>query len=185
MAGAPIAKRYARALFALAEEAGRQEAWLESLVRIRDRLDPAATRFFGEPRVPAERKAAAAAQLAADADPLVANLVGLLVRRRAIGSLGAIVDAYGAVLDERLGRTRATVTSAAALAPGQRARLEASLSGLLEREVVIEERRDPAVIAGVVVRVGDRIMDGSVRARLDGLRQRLERESPAETTSGE
>lgn len=182
MAKAPIAKRYARALFALAETEGKQEAWLDSLSRIDGRVDATAALFFREPRIPAERKTEAAAQLAADADPLVRNFVGLLVQRQAIGALPAIISEYGQVLNESLGRTQAAVTSAAAVSSEQQARLAASLGAMLDKQVVLEVREDAEIIGGIVVRVGDQIIDGSVRARLEGLRQRLEREPLAPAT---
>ena len=177
MAKAPIAKRYAQALFSLAETEGKQEAWLDSLSGIAEGLaDPSAALFFNEPRIPAARKAEAAAQLAEGADPLVRNFVGLLVQRQAVGSFGAVVSEYGRLLNESLGRVQASVTSAVPISAEQRSTLTASLGAMLDKEVVLDVQEDSEIIGGIVVRVGDQIIDGSVRSRLSGLRQSLERQ---------
>ena len=183
MAKAPIAKRYAQALFSLAEAEGKQEAWLGSLSGIAEGLaDPSAALFFNEPRIPAARKAEAAAQLAGDADPLVRNFVGLLVQRQAVGSFGAVASEYGRLLNESLGRVQASVTSAVPMSAEQRSALTASLGAMLDREVILDVQEDTDIIGGIVVRVGDQIMDGSVRSRLDGLRQSLERQGLPRTS---
>lgn len=178
MARASKAKRYAQALFSLAATEGKQETWLGSLSGIEQQLsDPTAMLFFGEPRISSERKADAAARVAESADPLVRNFVGLLVQKQAVGSLAAIVREYVRILDESLGRVQATVTSAVEVSSAQRERLTDSLSAMLNKEVVLDINEDPGIIGGILVRVGDQVIDGSVRARLEGLRNRLERES--------
>ena len=178
MAKAPIAKRYAQALFSLAEGEGMQEAWLDSLSGLaRDLAGPSTVVFFTEPRVPAAHKAEMAAQASSEADPLVRNFLGLLVERRAVVLLPAIVQEYGALLNESLGRVQATVTSAAPVSDEQQSRLIQSLGAMLDKQVVLDFRENPDIIGGIVVRVGDQVIDGSVRARLDSLQQSLERQS--------
>ncbi len=180
MAKAPIAKRYAQALFDLAQAEGKEESWLASVSDITGQLaDPSAGLFFGEPRIPQERKAAVVAELAAGADETVAKFVGLLVQKQVVGALPAIVREYGRLLNESRGRAQASVTSAAPLSPEQQSRLRAALGLMLGKEVVLDAQEDPGVIGGIVVRVGDQVMDGSVRARLEGLRQSLGREALA------
>ena len=154
----------------------RKPGW-DSLSGIAEGLaDPSAALFFNEPRIPAARKAEAAAQLAGGADPLVRNFVGLLVQRRAVGSFGAVVSEYGRLLNESLGRVQASVTSAVPISAEQRSTLTASLGAMLDKEVILDVQEDSDIIGGIVVRVGDQIIDGSVRSRLSGLRQSLERQ---------
>ncbi len=179
MAKAPMAKRYAQALFSLAEAEESREAWLDDLAGIQEQMaDSSVALFFGEPRVPAERKQEAAARIAEGARPLVRNFLGLLAQRQATGSLPAIVSEYRRLLNERLGRAQAVVTTAAPISAEQRGRLAASLGAMLDKEVVLDEREDPEIIGGIVVRIEDRIIDGSVRSRLNGLRQSLGRQAP-------
>ena len=178
MARAPRGKRYAQALFAIAVETGSQEAWLDELRLAREALDdPTVAMYLGTPRVLTDAKLDIVAQLLEGREPMVANLVGLLVSRQGTGLLGAVMDEYSELLNQSLGRARATVTTATPLSDEQRARLRESLGVMLDREIVVEANEDPEIIGGVVVRVGDQIIDGSVRTRLVALRQRLERES--------
>jgi F-type H+-transporting ATPase subunit delta len=85
--------------------------------------------------------------------------------------LPAILSEYQRLLDESQGRERAEVTAALDLDEAQRARLGRQLSTLLDKEVVLTARTDEEVIGGVLVRIGDRIIDGSARGRLRSLRQ--------------
>ena len=71
---------------------------------------------------------------------------------------------------------QASVTSAVAISAEQRSTLTASLGTMLDKEVVLDVQEDQDIIGGIVVRVGDQIIDGSVRSRLSDLRQSLERQ---------
>jgi F-type H+-transporting ATPase subunit delta len=180
LAKVPTAKRYAQALFELALEGGSQEAWLDELRLAQEALgDPTVGVYLGTPRVRIVDKLGIVAQLMEDREPLVASLVGLLVSRHASSLLDAVADAYGDLLNERLGRVRADVTTASTLSAEQQTRLQESLGSMLAKEVMLDTHEDPDIIGGVIVRVGDQIIDGSVRTRLIGLRQRLERGSLA------
>lgn len=178
MAKAPKAKRYAQALFALAQEQGKEQAWLDDLAAAGDLLAGAdAALFLTTPRVPAEQKLHAARELLWGKDPMVLNMVGLLLSRQSIDLLPEIKKEYQSLLDESLGRVYAAVTSAVPMSTEQQSRLRSSLSSALEKDVVLDVREDPGIIGGLTVRVGDQIIDGSVRAKLEALRQRLARES--------
>lgn len=174
MAKAPTAKRYAEALFELAREAHAEEAWAEALSGARDVLsEPTAVLYFSEPRISRERKLEAVALLAQGYDRLVVNFLGLLVDRQATSLLPDIVSAYGALLNESAGRIQASVATAASLSDRQRTRLTAWLSAALEKVVALDVRTAPEIIGGMIVRVGDQVIDGSVRSRLDALRRQL------------
>jgi F-type H+-transporting ATPase subunit delta len=180
LAKAPTVKRYAQALFAIAGEQGKGEAWLDELGFARDALsEPTVRLYMGTPRVPIEDKQSAVTGLMEGRDPVVAKLVGLLVSRQSSGLLGAIALAYGELLNESLGRVQAAVTTAAPMSSEQQERLRETLGKMLNKEVVLEVAEDPEIIGGALVRVGDQVIDGSVRTRLVALRQRLERGSLA------
>ena len=180
MARTPTAKRYAQALFAIARDSGAEQAWLEDLRAAREALaDPTVVVYLGTPRVPIEDKQRIVAELLEGLEPMVANTVGLLIGRQALSLLPAIVAAYAELLNESLGRLTATMTAATAVSNEQRERLTASLSTMLDKEVVLDVREDASIIGGALVRVGDQIIDGSVRTRLQALKHRLERESLA------
>ena len=104
---------------------------------------------------------------------LVVNFLGLLVERRATALFPAIVREYGALLHESQGRVQASVATAAPLSGEQQTRLAASLGAALDRSVALDVREAPEIIGGMVVRVGDQVIDGSVRSRLAALRRQL------------
>jgi F-type H+-transporting ATPase subunit delta len=177
MARGPTARRYAQALFGLAQDQGKEDAWLGQLTEASDALAaPTVALYLSVPRVPMADKLSAVGNLTARADSLLTNAVSLLAERGSLALLPAIVLEYGARLNESQGRAQAQVTTAVALSDTQRDRLGGLLRDMLERDVVIEAAVDPEVIGGVVVQVGDQIIDGSVRARLEALKRQLESE---------
>jgi F-type H+-transporting ATPase subunit delta len=101
------------------------------------------------------------------------NFLCVVLDRRRTRLLPEIQAALDRQLDERLGVTRAEVTSARELPDGEQARLRGVLERLTGRRVEAQYRQDPNLIAGTVVRIGSTIYDGSVRTRLEKLRHQL------------
>jgi F-type H+-transporting ATPase subunit delta len=103
-----------------------------------------------------------------------------LLRRKSRMSLGPSIAAFfREMVDQERGVVRASVTSAVELDEGRRASLLQRLREETGHDVVLEERIDPEVLGGLVVRIGDRMLDGSARSRLRALRSRLEQVSIA------
>jgi F-type H+-transporting ATPase subunit delta len=96
-----------------------------------------------------------------------------LIDHRRIHEFASIIEAFEALADERLGFVRADVTSAHELTDEQRADLGAQLSRLSGKQAKLRFATDPAVMAGVVARVGSTVYDGSVRGQLERLRVKL------------
>ena len=169
------AKRYARAVFELATEQGRVEEWARRLAAVRDVLaQPDAERVLANPSVPtARRQEAVAALLGDSAGPEGVNLGRLLVGASRLDELDGIVEEYERLADEAAGRVRAIATTAVPLAAADADKLETSLSRRLDREVRLDTRVEPAIIGGLVLRIGDRVIDASVATRLQQLRRRL------------
>jgi F-type H+-transporting ATPase subunit delta len=103
----------------------------------------------------------------------VQRFVLLLLDRRRITALPAIARAYRELEDQHIGRVRAQVVSAQALAAGDLDRVRQSLEKRTGKKVLIEASVDAALIGGVVARVGDLVLDGSVRTQLASLREKL------------
>jgi F-type H+-transporting ATPase subunit delta len=101
------------------------------------------------------------------------NYLFVIVDQRRAGMLLEIQEAFSALLDERMGITQASVTSASELTENERSELNAALDKLTGLQVHAEYRTDPALIAGATVQIGSTIYDGSVRAQLDRLRTRM------------
>ena len=170
----PTAKRYAQAAFAIARDAGEIEGWLEDLQLARETLGDETLRMYLEgPKVALGQKVQVLRTALGNVRPLVLNLVALLTSRYALGRLPQIVVEYQRLVDAHFNRERAEVVTAVPLEDQQQERLSRQLAQLLGREVVITTRVHPEVLGGLVARVGDRIIDGSVRGRLTDLRKSL------------
>jgi F-type H+-transporting ATPase subunit delta len=127
------------------------------------------------PAVSSPRKHAVVRRIAAamTLSKLVTNLLFVIVDRRRTGILGEIAGAFEQVLDERRGIVRSQVLSASPLGDEERAAVEAELARLSGKQVRCDFAIDPALIGGVVARVGSKLYDGSVRTQLEQLRGRL------------
>lgn len=174
MAGA-AAKRYARAVFELAKEEGQVEEWSRRLVTVRDVLaQPEARRVLANPSIAATRRQeAATAVLRPAVDAQGVNLGKLVVGANRVDDLDGMVEEYERLVDEDAGRVRALATTAVPLTRTDADKLEASLSRRLDRQVRLDTRVEPAILGGLVLRIGDQVIDASVATRLQQLRRRL------------
>jgi len=174
-----IARRYAKALFSLAVEKGRIEAWSDTLVALGQAVDqsPELRDVLQNPAYTREVRAAVVGKLAEslqlDAEP--AALLHLLGDRNRLGGLSAIVGAYRELADAELGRVRARVTSAVPLDDDAIQAIAEKLSAATQKKVLVERAVDPAILGGVVAQVGSVVYDGSLRTQLEDLRSALKR----------
>lgn len=177
-----VARNYADTLYSLAEREGEQEEWLAMLGEIGSlyRESPSFRAFLHTPRVaPAEKKQLLRSVLGDRyPEPFVRFLQVVLDKRRQ-GLLPLMEEAYREILNERTGRVHASVTLPFEADASFRAELEKALTGLLEGEVSADFRTDEEIIGGLVVRVKDRVLDGSVRRRLQLMRRALLEEGAA------
>ncbi|HWV39346.1 MAG TPA: ATP synthase F1 subunit delta [Vulgatibacter sp.] len=170
-----IARRYARALFEAAgsefEPVGRELAELSRSFG----EDPAVRSMYLDPNTSREarRNLVEAVIAGAKLGPLVANLLRLLDDRKRILDLPSISAVYGRMVDDKVGRLRAHVVSAAPLTPELSERLRAALSEATRREVEIDTTQDRSLLGGVIAKVGNVVYDGSLRAQLAKLHREL------------
>jgi len=169
------ARRYAEAAFQVAVRDKTVEAW-------RSELDSAATivaeerigRALANPSIPLEtRTATAEATFGSLVGRQVLNLIGLMLRRGRIEELPRLAAEFRRLDDERQGITHATATSASPLTPDEVRALTQRLEQFTGGRVELDAQVDPSLLGGLVVRVGDRLIDGSVRSRLERLRNQL------------
>jgi F-type H+-transporting ATPase subunit delta len=127
------------------------------------------------PAVPSSRKRAVVTRIGemASLSRLIRNFLFVLIDRRRIHLLGEMRKAFEAVLNERLGIARAEVTSAVALTREQQSALEAELTRVTGKQIQVHYATDETLLGGVVTRIGSTVFDGSVRTRLNALRERL------------
>jgi F-type H+-transporting ATPase subunit delta len=153
---------------------GTVDPWLAELERAAALFDePAAAQFLTSPVVPPDRKQAALTELLPGVSPEMANFLGLLTRRGRLDLLPGILAAFGELAREARGVETATVTTAVPIDERQKTLIASRLTQRIGKTVQVETRVDPAILGGVVAQIGDDVIDGSVRGRLERLRRSL------------
>ena len=171
-----IARNYAEALLDLARKGGDLEGWGRMIADVADAMsrDPRLHQFLEAPRVSAEVKNEILAKAFQDRMPrLFVRYLQTLVRNRRQMLIPEIATEYQALVDEVSGRVHAQVTVAKEPDVEERESITRELSRVLGKQVVPHVTVNPAILGGVVVRVGDTVMDGSVRRRLAVLQHHL------------
>lgn len=179
MRSAAAARRYARALFGLAQET-------DAVAAIREQLAGMAELFETQPElrdalfrplhpVAERRSVVSAVGERVGLAPLVRNFLNFLIDQRRLVDFDTIRAEYEQLADTAAGRVTALVTAAAPLGAHQRERLQRALAARTGRQVELEVAVDPALIGGAVARVGNVVFDGSLRTQLSQLRDTLSR----------
>ena len=167
-------KRYAQAIFDLALENNLVEQWSEDLAIVAEVFeDTDFTALMKHADMPAADKLNATASVLANVNPLVRNLVDLLVSKNSVDTIAGVCTGYTELLDRHLGRQRVEITTAVPLERAETDRISSFVSGMVRAEVVLTTRVDDSILGGLVIQIGDRLLDGSTKARLDGLRNQL------------
>jgi F-type H+-transporting ATPase subunit delta len=171
------AKRYAKALFLSAREAGSAAAVGQELEGFEQALaaHPEVRDVLSRPWIKASDRRAIAVPVAqgSGAGRLVRDFAGLVAERGRIDHLREIVAAYREMVDEELGQARASVRSAVAMADDDKRRLAARLEQVLGKRIILEEHVDATLLGGFIAQVGSFILDGSLDAQLARMRERL------------
>ena len=171
MERATLARPYAEALVKLAATGGDWQAWSDRLAQLAlVTADPQVAGLAGNPSVPAARVAelivaVCGNRLGAEGN----NLVELLAENKRLALLPEIIELFEVMKAAQEGVLEAHVASAYELSPAQMASLVAKLEAKFGRKVNASQSLDPELIGGVVIRVGDEVMDASVRGGLEGL----------------
>ncbi len=173
-------KRYAQAIFDLALENDPVEQWGADLAVVAEVFEDADfAALLKHANMPAADKLNATASVLAGVNPMVRNVVDLLVSKNSVDSIPGVYSGYTELLDRHLGRQRVEITTAVPLESAETDRISSFVSELVRAEVVLTTRVDESILGGLVIQIGDQLMDGSTKARLDGLRNRLHTEIAA------
>jgi F-type H+-transporting ATPase subunit delta len=175
MPKAASARRYAQAVFQIGLEHDNLEQWYDDLATMAAALDDGElAAFLNAPQVTVDRKVEVISEALGDSvSPLAANLLALLASRGIASILPDLVESYQALLDDHRGIERAEVVSPVPLDDEQRRRVSDLLVGMVGKQVRLNSRVEPSILGGFVARVGDRVIDGSARTRLNQMRRRL------------
>ena len=170
-----VARVYAQALFDAAKEAGVVEpARLELGEFVTGLAASAALRdVLADPQIDTGARRRVLAEVTRGGQPLLANTLQLMLERGRFAAVPDLQRAYDALAIVEEGVVEVEVTSAAELEPETEKKIAARIKEATGRRVELTRRIDPSIIGGLVLRIGDIIVDGSVKARIRQLRRKL------------
>ena len=176
MRDSTIARNYAETLLVLATRAEDLRGWGRMLTDVATamRENPTLRLFLESPKVSAAQKSEVIGKAFTDRMPrLMLRFIQTLVHHRRQMLIPTIAEEYLNLVDEAEGRIHARVTVAKETDDAGRAAIATHLSRMFGKEVVPHLTVDPSIMGGVVVHVGDTVLDGSVKKRLASLRRRM------------
>jgi ATP synthase F1 delta subunit len=170
-----IAQVYARSLFEAADGQGNLDVIRQELGQVADALAASEELrlFFFSPYFTTDEKRDGLRRVLDGADPLTVNLLDVLVENHRLPAIHRILRRYEALCDDAAGLLPVTVTSAVELEDAVVQGIGAEIGRQTGRKVELTSAVDPSILGGFVVRVGNAILDASVRNRLDQLRKQV------------
>jgi len=173
MPRAASSRRFAQAVFQLALENDEVDRWLDDLTLLADALENQEfLEFLDAPQLSVNQKTGVIKSALGDSvSQLAINLISLLASRNLALITPAIVEQYQKLLDEHRGIERAEVVSAIPLDDSQRQQVSDLLQRIVGKEVRLNTRVEPQILGGFIARVGDRVIDGSTRMKLNEMRR--------------
>jgi F-type H+-transporting ATPase subunit delta len=169
-----VARRYAAGILELAKEENALDSWRDELGRLDQLLhEDVLQAAFQNPAVGMQRRMELARLLAPELRPETENFLRLLVEHHRIREMGAILLEYNRLADEAAGIVHATITTAIPVEREDEARYRRALESRLERKVNVTFQTDPGMIGGAAIKIGDHLVDGSIRMQLERMRQQL------------
>ncbi len=174
MADEQVARRYAQAAFSIALEQGTIAAWRSDLNDIAAVLSESeVSPVLADSRIPLQRREGMLERILG-VQPLALNFAKLLVQKGRSLHARAIATSFDRMADEHEGIVHAQFTSAIDLSAEQIGTIEQRLSKETGKTVRATAHTDPVILGGLIIRIGDTLIDGSVRTRLKRLRRELE-----------
>jgi F-type H+-transporting ATPase subunit delta len=169
-----IGRRYAQAYFDLAKRAKKIPERRADLMRAVETLaHPDVTAALANPRLTLSERTRLALDLLEGVDDAARNLVRLLIERGRTAVLGELLATYDALTDRDSGVVRADVVTALPVDAALKRRIGSALGEKLGASVQTEVRQDPEILGGLVIRIGDHVIDNSLRTRLQQLQSAL------------
>lgn len=172
-----VAERYASSLFELALEAGSIAETGRDLDRVQAMLDESVDlkRLVESPVFTAEDQSRALVALASKVGlgALATNFLKVVAGNRRLFALQGMIRSYRVIAARHRGEVSAEVTSAHALSPAQESELKAALKGVTGKDVTVNVTVDPSILGGLIVKVGSRQIDTSLRTKLSTLKLAL------------
>ena len=175
MSASLVADRYARGLFSAVHSDAEAETVLAALEDLTETFNesPDLQAALRNPAIAVQRREAILRALIekTGAPETVLNLARTLLHRHRINLLPHVTDSFGTLVDARLNRVTARVTTAIAATPEQKERVRAALETWSGKDVEIKTKVDPKILGGVVARIDGTVIDGSLRTRLKRMKE--------------
>jgi F-type H+-transporting ATPase subunit delta len=170
-----VARNYAEVLFDIANRSGEPERYAELIDAVAAAVDtiPRVQAVLMSPRIPKSEKARFLGAALKDTPRDFVLWLQALVKRGRQGILREVASEYLALVDEKMNRVRASVTLARQPDEKLRRTIEENLGRQLDKQVIATYLVEPDILGGAIIRVGDRVLDGSVRRRMTKLRRQL------------
>jgi F-type H+-transporting ATPase subunit delta len=172
-----LAKRYAKALFAVSQEEGTSEAYRETLNVLGDFLEkyPEAIDALTNLLYPMELKEKVMSHLISElqADQFMSNFLNLVVQKKRADILPEIASQFQALVDADQNVSRGTLVTALEISGDLQEKVQQALENITGKKVILMAQIDPAIIGGIVAKVGDLVMDGSIKTQLAGLNESI------------
>jgi len=172
-----LAKRYAKAIFAVGQEEGKSEAFRETLNVLGDFLVkyPEAMDALTNLLYPMELKEKVMAKLINElqSDQLMANFLNLVVQKKRADILPEIATEFQLMVDADQNISRGTVISASEISGELQTKVQSTLENITGNKVILTSEINPAIIGGIIAKVGDLVIDGSIKTQLAGLNESI------------
>jgi F-type H+-transporting ATPase subunit delta len=172
-----LARRYAKALFSLGKQQDNYEAYNEALKAIADLMNesPEVGDSLTNPLYPLEARKKIMAKIASlvKGDTILTAFLDLLVERQRADILPDIAHEMQVMVDHEQNISHGTLISAIELDSGLQEKIQATLEKITGTKVILESQVDPSIIGGIIAKVGDLVVDGSIRTQLNGLKDSI------------
>lgn len=177
MADNVYARRYAQAVFRMALEQKELNVWQSDLRKIASVVrDEALFSLLTNREVSFDEKTKVLSERLGEIHPMALKLVSMLVARDRMGMIEDISDEYQQLLDNYHGvegAEVADVTTAVPLDDEDRLKLAQRITDMVGKPIVLRVKVDPGIVGGIIIRIGDKLIDGSIRSKLAALRREL------------
>lgn len=177
MKNAVLANRYAKALFSVAQEANAFDEYAKSLNEIAAAMlaQPEVKDGLTNPMYPVDVRCKVMAHIAQaqGASQVIKNFLDLVVMKKRAAFLPEIAEAFQILIDAQRNICQGSVVTAMPLSAELNDKLQATLERLTGKKVVLSTKVDPTILGGIIAKVGDLVLDGSIRSQLQGLKESI------------
>lgn len=170
------ASGFAQALLELADERKQTDLVAGEIAGLGKAVAeaPSLAAFFANPSIKdAEREGVVNRALLPNVSPLVGSFLRLLLSKGKLGELGSIAAAFQALMDERQGKVNVDVTVTKQLGPQELELVRQRISTAIKKDAIVKQHVDESILGGIIIRVGDKLIDGSVKSQLKAIEKKL------------